>query len=105
MIEVYFLRHGGLFLAMLYVIGGPPRSGKTTLAAALARRTSLPYFSIDHIAQVIIPYIPEDDHAMKLPLRAAIQQAGDSNDSFYTKYSPEPIWTSKPPSLERWNSS
>jgi hypothetical protein len=24
---------------MLYVIGGPPRSGKTTLAAALARRT------------------------------------------------------------------
>lgn len=74
---------------MLYLIGGPPRSGKTTLAATLARRTSLPYFSIDHIAQVIIPYIPEDDHAIKLPLRVAIQQAGYSNDVFYTRYSPE----------------
>lgn len=75
--------------AMLYLIGGPPRSGKTTLAAAVARRTSLPYFSIDHIAQVIIPYISAGDHAMKLPLRVAIQEAGYSNDAFYSKYSPE----------------
>jgi 2-phosphoglycerate kinase len=75
--------------AMLYLIGGPPRSGKTILAAALARRTFLPYFSIDHIAQVIIPYIPEDDHAAKLPLRVAIREAAYSNDVFYTNHSPE----------------
>ena len=74
---------------MLYLIGGPPRTGKTTLAAALSQRTSFPYFSIDHIAQVIIPYIPAPDHAARLPLRAAIQEAEYSNDAFFAKYSPE----------------
>ena len=74
---------------MLYLIGGPPRSGKTTLAAALAQRTSFPYFSLDHIAQVIIPYIPESEHATRLPLRVAIQEAKYSNDAFYAKYTPE----------------
>jgi len=73
---------------MLYLIGGPPRSVKTTLAAALAQRTSLPYFSIDHIAQVIIPYIPEPDHVTRLPLRVAIQEAEYSNDAFYRKTDP-----------------
>jgi 2-phosphoglycerate kinase len=72
---------------MIYLIGGPPRTGKTTLAAALAQRTSCPYFSIDHIAQVIVPYIPEGEHAIRLPLRQARQETHFSNDLFYDKYS------------------
>jgi 2-phosphoglycerate kinase len=74
---------------MIYVIGGPPRTGKTILAAALAQRTSCPYFSIDHIAQVIVPYIPEQDYAVRLPLRVARQKTHYSNDWFYEQYSPE----------------
>ena len=55
----------------------------------MAQRTSYPYFSIDHIAQVIVPYIPEQDYALRLPLRVARLEADYSNDSFYEKYSPQ----------------
>ncbi len=74
---------------MLYLIGGPPRVGKTTVAEALARRTSFPYFSLDHVTSVISPYIPEPDYPSRLPLRVAREETGYSNDVFYARYSAE----------------
>ena len=53
---------------MIYIVGGPPRTGKTILAAALAQKSSCPYFSIDHIAQVIVPHILEQDYAVRQAL-------------------------------------
>ncbi len=74
---------------MLYLIGGPPRCGKTTLAEALAKRLSVPYFSLDHVTSVITPYIPEPEHAALLPLGVARRETDYSNDRFYARYSAE----------------
>ncbi len=76
---------------MLYLIGGPPRCGKTTLAEALAKRISLPYFTLDHVTSVISPYIPEQEYGARLPLRVARQETNFSNDLFYERYSTERI--------------
>jgi 2-phosphoglycerate kinase len=76
---------------MVYLIGGPPRSGKTILAEALARKTSFPYFTLDHVTSVIVPYIPEPQHPANLPLRVARQATHFSNDAFYARYSTDDI--------------
>lgn len=76
---------------MIYLIGGPPRCGKTTLAEALAKVKSIPYFSIDHVSSVIGPYIPESEYKRAFPLRTAGEGANYSNDVFYAKYSSQQI--------------
>jgi len=57
-------------IIMIYLIGGSPRVGKTNLAEALARKTSFPYFSLDHVTTVVTPYISEQEYETKLPLVA-----------------------------------
>ena len=76
---------------MLYLIGGPPRCGKTTLSAALAKKLRIPYFSIDHIASVIPPYIPSERQDESFPLRALRQKVNNDNDRFFEAYSAEEI--------------
>ena len=76
---------------MIYLIGGPPRGGKTTLSEALAKRLSVPYFTLDHVTTLISPYIPEREYATRLPLRVASQETGPGADVFYAKYSTEQI--------------
>ena len=76
---------------MIYLIGGPPRGGKTTVAEALAKEKSIPYFSIDHVASVIWPYIPESEYSRAFPLRTAGEETNYSNDVFYAKYSSQEI--------------
>lgn len=77
-------------LSMIYLIGGSPRVGKTNLAEALARRTSFPYFSLDHVTSVITPYISEQEYESKLPLFAS-RLRRETVDVFYAKYTAEEI--------------
>jgi 2-phosphoglycerate kinase len=76
---------------VLYIIGGPPRCGKTTLSVALARKLQIPYFSIDHIASVIPPYIPAERQDESFPLKALRQQVNNDNERFFEAYSAEEI--------------
>ena len=76
---------------MIYLIGGPPRCGKTTLSAALAKKLQIPYFSIDHIASVIPPYIAPARQDESFPLRALRQKLNNDNDRFFETYSAEEI--------------
>jgi broad-specificity NMP kinase len=68
---------------MVWLIGGPPRCGKTTLASRVAEKRRIPYFSIDHVASVITPYIPADQQDMNFPLKAARRQFNDNKISFF----------------------
>ena len=72
---------------MIYLIGGPPRVGKTILAEALAKKRSFPYFTLDHVTSVITPYISKVKYHAELPLRMARQETNYNNDIFYAKYS------------------
>ena len=46
---------------MIYLIGGPPRSGKSTLAHKLAKRLRCPEISVDWLRSVILPYLNGED--------------------------------------------
>jgi len=41
---------------VLVVVGGLPATGKSTIASALARRTSTPYLRVDRIEQAIVAW-------------------------------------------------
>jgi len=75
---------------MIYLIGGSPRVGKTNLAEAVAKQTSFPYFSLDHVTSVITPYVPEREYETKLPLFAG-RLRKETVEVSYARYSTEQI--------------
>ncbi len=73
---------------MIYLIGGPPKCGKTTLAKTLSKLEGIPWISTDTLQVVIKPYIDENDYPEKFP---TIYQRGKSNDEKYSQYSIDEI--------------
>ncbi len=73
---------------MIYLIGGPPKSGKTTLAKHLFKSPGLPWVSTDTLQNLIKPYIHENDWPLKFP--ASLMRCQD-NDQKYAQYSSDQI--------------
>jgi 2-phosphoglycerate kinase len=73
---------------MIYLIGGPPKCGKTTLAKRLSKEKGIPWVSTDTLQCVIKPYINKKDLPKLFPTSF---QRGSDNDEKYSKHSTDEI--------------
>jgi hypothetical protein len=53
---------------MIYLIGGPPRCGKTTVARRLATRTGASVVPIDYLGSVVYHYLSDEERTRRFPL-------------------------------------
>ena len=73
---------------MIYLIGGPPKCGKTTLAKKLSKAKGIPWVSTDTLQNVFLPYLSKKDAAKLFPTS---RQRGKSNDEKYNKFTSKEI--------------
>lgn len=73
---------------MIYLIGGAPKTGKTTLVKILSQKYHIPWVSVDTLQCVARAYIKKSEHNKKFPTTI---QKGKSNDDKYNKYSTKEI--------------
>ncbi|EKE19363.1 MAG: hypothetical protein ACD_9C00039G0002 [uncultured bacterium] len=73
---------------MIYLIGGPPKCGKTTLAKTFSKSAGIPWVSTDTLQCVIQPYMDKETLSEKFPTSA---QRCKDNDEKYSKYSTQEI--------------
>lgn len=72
----------------VYLIGGPPKCGKTTLAKHLSKKLSVSWISADTLQNVVYAYASPKEHAKLFP---HTYLRGDNNDDLYGKYSADEI--------------
>lgn len=67
---------------MIYLIGGGPRSGKTTVARALSEKIGVPYISTDYFRLVVMPYFKGDKMALNFPYEVMFDQYDSIHEFF-----------------------
>lgn len=72
----------------IYLIGGPPKCGKTTLAKTLSKKLLIPWISSDTLQNIVWAYTPKEQHPA---LFSHSYLRRESNDEFYTHHAPEAI--------------
>ena len=75
---------------MIYLIGGPPKCGKTTLAKIISKKFGIPWISADTLQVIGRAYEPAKKHDLRYP-HSAIRKSHRNNDTFYQEYSPRMI--------------
>ncbi len=73
---------------MIYLIGGPPKCGKTTLAKYLLKEKGVPWVSTDTLQNIVKAYTKEKDFVKLFP--SSVQRC-DTNDEKYSKFSSDEI--------------
>ncbi len=77
---------------MIYLIGGPPRCGKTTLAKEMSKKLKIPWISSDALEVVSREYVSKDRWRKLYPYSFLRKERGNrNNDKFYNKYSAREI--------------
>jgi 2-phosphoglycerate kinase len=76
---------------MFYLIGGPPRCGKTTLSKKLAKELKLPWLSADSVEGMVWASTNKFDLKEKFPKGMMRKKTGNSNDLMYSTYTPAEI--------------
>jgi 2-phosphoglycerate kinase len=72
---------------MIYLIGGPLKCGKTTLAKRLSKITGIPWISVDILRQIAKKYTDPSRHAELFPINTITKQMQNNNDLLYSRYS------------------
>ena len=77
---------------MIYLIGGPPRCGKTTLAKKMSKKLGIPWISTDTLENIVGAYWTKEELVKNRPYSQLRRKDGDKhNDTFYNKYSTQKI--------------
>lgn len=76
---------------MIYLIAGPPRCGKTTIAQLLAKKRQCSWISTDTLEGVAAAYTHESEIDERFPKRKMRIETERSNDLMYGKYSAKEI--------------
>jgi adenylate kinase family enzyme len=64
---------------MIYLIGGSPRSGKTTVAKKLAAVLGISWISADTLQGLAKHFTPLSEHTKKFPINALRKNTKNSN--------------------------
>jgi len=78
-------------MSRIILIGGPPRSGKTTLAQRITKETGIPWISTDAFDDIVQRYLPDDKRAELFPKTILRKKSGGGNDELYDTCSVEEV--------------
>ncbi len=76
---------------MIYLIGGPPRSGKTTLAKYMSKKLGIPWISCDTLESVSTSYMSAVQYKKTHPYSVLRDKTSRHNDRFYAMHSAKKI--------------